>query len=1097
MKLLISLVIIGLSLFVPTQTLALNSATETPEAYTGLNPSAYHRLELNHSKANQISFQLKGKTIPIDVSQNKTSTSAASNISFTQSIPNGSISATQGENSLFGQMHLNNKHYILTTNQAGIWAVELPSTGVTYNDCGLDHEHSITEALKNIGSLPNADKSNDISTQDNTDTANSANIAPGTIIDVLVIYDQAIADRYPGSLLQARVDQYFNVSNQTYANSALDLGIRQVGLEQVGYNFNDANINARNAIQSSLSFGIGAQGFENVPLLRTETGADLVIFLRTHNIETRGNCGIAFFPVFNNSSGQFDSSYGVNIMADGMSSWSICTDQLMVHEIGHNLSAGHHNWDPTEFGFPVEAKGFAKLGQYGTVMGSFGTGTPDRFLELDYFSNPAVQCGGGPCGITNQRDNAKIINQLMGPVSNYIPSSSTTPNPPDLTVALIDQDGDGVLDRDDEFPYDSSETTDTDGDGAGDNEDAFPTNASESSDFDGDGIGDNADFDDDDDGILDFDDDFPLDNTEVKDSDRDGIGDNTDAFIFEASEYKDHDNDLVGNDADNDDDNDGIIDISTDKQDLLVISVGNNRILRFDAQTGLAKGIEVLPEDGLLTFQSDLAYDSERQLLYYITQSSVRKLDLMNRESHSELSIPAYSENRTSLNTGFPTALIADDGYALYVALLRGNFLRNYRTQNRQEPSFFFDTYFPSNIPDGEFENIIDIEKHHDEVFTLGQYNRVYRGNINGSNLTQIGNSNMSWLVDPYAFVVTDDDMLIHTDQSRNKLVMTDGNAGTFEGIFADIAELGYSNPTGIDITNDGRLLVAVADQNAILEFDLTSQAFLGELTSGFGLDQPHKMVLVPQLDDRFNEDADKVIRPNAGSWYNPVTTGRGFNIGIFGNRIQVLWYTYDEQGLPIWYFSADFLNGMSYDTDLLKTTQVDDTTVTFENIGRLAIDFDNERQATVNWQIGPDSGEESIQWLQFSGEPETENYTGLWSRPDTPGWGLAVTTIGEKSITIPFIYDGDGEPRWVISNVADGIQPLNFDMVTIFSDNLCPTCSGPADPVQVPSGTMTLNLGDDANWSSAVLWADPVPGTWNLEQTELVRISSPPTRPR
>ena len=58
----------------------------------------------------------------------------------------------------------------------------------------------------------------------------------------------------------------------------------------------------------------------------------------------------------------------------------------------------------------------------------------------------------------------------------------------------LDDDGDGVLDADDAFPLDATESVDTDGDGVGDNADAFPDDASESVDTDGDGIGDNQDL---------------------------------------------------------------------------------------------------------------------------------------------------------------------------------------------------------------------------------------------------------------------------------------------------------------------------------------------------------------------------------------------------------------------------------------------------------------------------------------------------------------------------------------------------------------------------------------------------------------------------
>jgi hypothetical protein len=56
-----------------------------------------------------------------------------------------------------------------------------------------------------------------------------------------------------------------------------------------------------------------------------------------------------------------------------------------------------------------------------------------------------------------------------------------------------DNDGDGVEDALDAFPYDPAEWDDSDGDGVGDNADVFPDDPNEWADTDGDGIGDNSD----------------------------------------------------------------------------------------------------------------------------------------------------------------------------------------------------------------------------------------------------------------------------------------------------------------------------------------------------------------------------------------------------------------------------------------------------------------------------------------------------------------------------------------------------------------------------------------------------------------------------
>ena len=89
-----------------------------------------------------------------------------------------------------------------------------------------------------------------------------------------------------------------------------------------------------------------------------------------------------------------------------------------------------------------------------------------------------------------------------------------------IVKIFSDIDGDGVLDKDDDFPIDPTQWIDSDGDGYGDNlsgndPDIFPNDPDEWKDSDGDGVGDNSD-------------EFPNDPEEWKDSDGDGVGDNSD-----------------------------------------------------------------------------------------------------------------------------------------------------------------------------------------------------------------------------------------------------------------------------------------------------------------------------------------------------------------------------------------------------------------------------------------------------------------------------------------------------------------------------------------------------------------------------------------
>ena len=170
------------------------------------------------------------------------------------------------------------------------------------------------------------------------------------------------------------------------------------------------------------------------------------------------------------------------------------------------------------------------------------------------------------------------ISQTPAPFDEYVNSlgSSSSIKCPEnhLTLQIastsisechLDSDGDRNPDYLD---------VDDDNDGVNDDLDQFPLDSSESSDNDGDGIGDNADFDDDNDGVNDNVDQFPLDSSESSDSDGDGIGnsadtdddndgvnDNVDQFPLDSSEYNDNDGDGIGDNADFDDDNDGFSDL--------------------------------------------------------------------------------------------------------------------------------------------------------------------------------------------------------------------------------------------------------------------------------------------------------------------------------------------------------------------------------------------------------------------------------------------------------------------------------------------------------------------------------------------------------
>lgn len=161
-----------------------------------------------------------------------------------------------------------------------------------------------------------------------------------------------------------------------------------------------------------------------------------------------------------------------------------------------------------------------------------------------------------------------------------------------------DDDNDGIADAYDAFPLDANEGVDTDGDGIGDNrdrdddndlildvDDKFPLDDNESLDLDLDGLGNSVDLDDDGDGTIDLEDPQPSNPniTGNEDSDSDGFRDLEDKFPFNPSEHADADGDGIGDEADPDDDNNGIPDI----QDNSIVGIPfSTRIPTLDGAYG-------------------------------------------------------------------------------------------------------------------------------------------------------------------------------------------------------------------------------------------------------------------------------------------------------------------------------------------------------------------------------------------------------------------------------------------------------------------------------------------------------------------------------
>lgn len=350
---------------------------------------------------------------------------------------------TLGAASVYGRIHATGRTFQVQTDASGSWLTDLSDPRLEVDPLGDD---AIVAAA--------ADRARDhtpawvppASVQGHTG-------AEDALIDVMFLYTDELTDRYPGEMIETRINHLVAIANQALVDSRVRAQVRLVGLEQTGYSRSQDNRSALDDLRAALA-GELIPGLPGLLGRRLQYGADIVVLTWPHDIETRGACGIAYYPQIEDN-GDPRREFGVQVTNDGQSNWSICSDAVFTHELGHNLGAQHQR--ETIQSPDPDARNFAwtRPGRWHTLMGSFGTGHVDRYRRLDVFSNPAIQCGGEPCGSTqngDRADNAGQMRSLAPTVAGYFGSQGSTDVHPDRSNA--DQDGDGVIDRDDPYPFD-------------------------------------------------------------------------------------------------------------------------------------------------------------------------------------------------------------------------------------------------------------------------------------------------------------------------------------------------------------------------------------------------------------------------------------------------------------------------------------------------------------------------------------------------------------------------------------------------------------------------------------------------------------------
>lgn len=266
-------------------------------------------------------------------------------------------------------------------------------------------------------------------------TAVPASTTGTTIIDVLVGYTVGFASNLGGdSAALTRVHNLVDITNQAYVNSQVNAQLRLVHSMSVNYadaTKNGLGLEELTGFKAPSTQTTPAAAFAPLRQARETYGADLVVLVRRFQDPENEGCGIAWL-IGGGRSGiaQRDEYFGYSVVSDGRDQGTdgktyFCREETFAHELGHNMGSQHDRANAKKesgdvsygaYDYSFGNKTDSATGNFYTVM-AYGDSGQTRYRV---FSNPrTTYCGGYACGVENQSDNARSLNQTVGTIASF------------------------------------------------------------------------------------------------------------------------------------------------------------------------------------------------------------------------------------------------------------------------------------------------------------------------------------------------------------------------------------------------------------------------------------------------------------------------------------------------------------------------------------------------------------------------------------------------------------------------------------------------------------------------------------------------------
>ena len=207
----------------------------------------------------------------------------------------------------------------------------------------------------------------------------------------------------------------------------------------------------------------------------------------------------------------------------------------------------------------------------------------------------------------------------------------------------------------------------------------------------------------------------------------------------------------------------------------------------------------------------------------------------------------------------------------------------------------------------------------------------------------------------------------------------------------------------------------------------------------------------------------------------------QGYDISPAGGSRALLWYTYDEDGVPVWYLAASAVQmGNVWVAELRRFTN-DGTLQQSAPVGYVSVTTLARNNQIFSFVLFGEQGSDRTFPSIGLSCPEPggvkKSYNGIWSRA-VDGLGGATGVVNAVSQGyVHYVYDSLGRPVWL--NGADGSGPDGREIGLLQWSGFCAVCTGPA-PTFETVGVFTRDYASETSmsWNLDYVLSPPLAGS-------------------